>query len=338
MMATLVPFFQRQDALLVLQQHDGLFAGLRRQGVVLIHVEGLALQRLDGVGDGQDHVQQLVHPPVQQLLAEPAGLHGVDQLQVGVAPGGGHLQMGARPDALHMVVGAAPVGHHEALEAPLVPEDLLQEMLVLVGVGPVDAVIGGHDGLGLALLDSDLEAGQIDLPQSALVHDGVGGHAAQLLGVGGEVLGAGGHTIGLDASDVAGGHLACQVGVLGEILEVAPTERRTLDVQSRAEHHAHPLGGGFLAQAPADLFAQDGVPGVGDGGCRGEAGGGKRGVQTELIAFPGLLADAMGAVGQGHVRHAQPHYAPRLPEVLSGEEIAFLLQGHLLDDVRVFQI
>ena len=78
--------------------------------------------------------------------------------KVGVAAGGGHLQVGARPDALHVVVGAAPVGHHKAVEAPLVPEDLLEQVPVLIGVGAVDAVVGRHDGLGVPLLHRDLKA------------------------------------------------------------------------------------------------------------------------------------------------------------------------------------
>ena len=127
--------------------------------MVLVDVKGLTLQGLHRLGDGQNHVQQLVHPLVQQLLAEPAGLDGLDQFQVGIAAGGWHLQVGTRPDTLHVVVGAAPVGHHKAVEAPLVPQNLLQKVLILVGVHSVDAVIGGHDGLGMALFHRDLKPG-----------------------------------------------------------------------------------------------------------------------------------------------------------------------------------
>ena len=76
----------------------------------------------------------------------------------------------------------------------------------------------------MALLHRDLKPGEVDFPQGPLVHDRVGGHAAQLLGVGGEVLGARGHAVLLDAADIAGRHFARQVGVFGEILEVTPAE------------------------------------------------------------------------------------------------------------------
>ena len=210
-------------------------------------------------------------------------------------------------------------------------------MPVLIGVGAVDTVVGRHDGLGVPLLHRDLKAGEVDLTQGALVHHRVGGHPAQLLGVGGKVLGAGGHTVFLNAPDIAGRHLARQIGVLGKIFEVAPAEGGALDVEPRAQHHAHPLGGGLRPQVRADLLPQHWVPGVGHGGGGGIAGGGQGRVQPQLVPLPGLLTDAVGAVGQGHVRHAQPLQAARLPEVLAGEEVTLLLQGHLLDDVRMFQ-
>ncbi len=153
--------------------------------------------------------------------------------------------MGARRHPRRVVIGAAPVGHHEALEAPLIPEDLLEQMRILVSIHAVDPVVGGHDGLGATLLHRDLKPGEIDLPQRPLVHDGIGGHAAQLLGVGGEVLGAGGHAIFLDAPDIAGRHLARQIRIFGEILEVPPAEGGALDVQPRPQQDAYALGCGF---------------------------------------------------------------------------------------------
>ena len=80
-------------------------------------------------------------------------------------------------------------------------------MLVLVGVGAVEPVVGGHDRAGLSLLHGDLEIGQVHLPQRALVHHGIGGHAQHLLAVGGEVLGTGGNALLLYAADEASGHL-----------------------------------------------------------------------------------------------------------------------------------
>ena len=189
----------------------------------------------------------------------------------------------------------------------------------------------------MTFLHRDLKPGEINFPQGALVHDGVRRHPPQLLGVSSKVLGTGGHAVLLDAPDIAGRHFTCQIGVLGKILKVAPAEGGALNVQAGAQQDAHILGRGLHPQVFAQFLAQGGVPGVGDGGGGGIAGGGQGAVQAQLVPRALLLADAVGAVGQGHVGHAQPLHAPRLPEVLAGEQIALLLQGHLLDDIRVFQ-
>ena len=109
-------------------------------------------------------------------------------------------------------------------------QDILQQMGVLVGVGAVDEVVAGHNGFGMCLFDNNLKAGQVQLAQAALVHHGVGRHTAQLLAVDGEMLGAGGDTLGLDAAHIACGHLAGEVGILGEILKVAAAKRAALGV------------------------------------------------------------------------------------------------------------
>ena len=119
---------QGQDAALVLEQDDGLLAALHGEAVVGLLVEGLALQRVHGLAGGQDDVQQLVHADVHLLLADTALIDRLHQLPGAVAAGAGHLQVGARAHALHEVVAGAPVGDHEAVEAPFVPQDLLEQV------------------------------------------------------------------------------------------------------------------------------------------------------------------------------------------------------------------
>ncbi len=106
----------------------------------------------------------------------------------------------------------------------------------------------------MALLHRDFKAGDVNFPQGALVHDGVRCHPPQLLGVGGEVFGAGGHAIFLDAPDVSRRHFTRQVGVLGEILKVAPAKGAALDVQPRPQQDTHVLGRGLNSQIPANFF------------------------------------------------------------------------------------
>lgn len=55
-----------------------------------------------------------------------------------------------------------------------------------------------------------------------------------------------------------------------------------------------------------------------------------------MIPGARLLADAVGAIGQGDAVDAQPLYGPGLPKVFAGEQEAFFLQRHLVDNSFVF--
>ena len=170
-------------------------------------------------------------------------------------------------------------------------------MGIFVGVGSVDQIVAGHDGFGCGFFHHNLKAGQVDLPQGAFVQHGVRRHAAQLLAVDGEVLGAGGDAVGLDAPHIACGHLARKVRVLGEVLEVAAAEGAALGVEARAQQY-----GGFVPHGLADLLTKGGVPAACHSDSRGEAGGRHTGIQPQMVRRPGLLAHAVGAIGQGNGR------------------------------------
>ncbi len=234
-----------------------------------------------------------------------------------------------------MVVGTAPVGDDGAVKAPGIPQDLLEQMGVLVGVSTVDQVVAGHDGLGMALGDGDLKVGEVEFPQGALIHHRVGGHAAQFLAVGGKMLGAGGNAVLLNAADVSGGHLARQVGVLREIFKVPSAQRAALGVQAGAQQYGNVLRSGFLAQRPADLLAQGRVPAAGNGRRRGEAGRRLTGIDAQMVALPCLLAHAVGAVRQPDRRDAVLRQSPRPESIRTGKQCTFLFQGQGFD--LVFQ-
>lgn len=140
---------------------------------------------------GEHQFQHLVEAGVHVGLGNFAALYGLHQLPDGVAAGAGHFEGGAVLHAEGVVIGAAPVGDDSPVEAPVLPQNVLQQVGILVGVGAVDEVVGGHDGLGLCLFHHDLETGQIQLPQGALIEHRVAGHAAQLLTVDRKVFGAG---------------------------------------------------------------------------------------------------------------------------------------------------
>ena len=204
-------------------------------------------------------------------------------------------------------------------------------MGVFVGVSAVYHVVAGHDGFGLALGDGHFKGSQVDFPKGPLVHHGIHAHPPQLLGVDGKVLGAGGNTVCLDAPDVGRAHFSRQIGVLGEILKVPAAQGRALHVQAGAEDHVHVIGSGFLSQGTAQLLAQRNIPGVCHGGGGGEAGGGHRGVQAQVVPRSRLLAQAVRSVGQENGRDAQLVSVPGGPGAPALKQSSLLFQCELAD-------
>ena len=315
---------ERQDAALVPEQDDALCGRAAGKLMVRGSVEGAGRFFHRSVG-GEHQFQHLVEAGVHVGLGNFAVLYGLHQLPDGVAAGTGHFEGGAVFHAEGVVIGAAPVGDDSPVEAPVLPQNVLQQVGILVGVGAVDEVVGGHDGLGLCLFHHDLEAGQIQLPQGALIEHRVAGHAAQLLTVDRKVLGAGRDAVFLDAAHIGSGHPAREDGIFREILEVAAAEGAALDVQAGAEQDSHFLCGGFLAQCLAHGFAQLLIPAARSGGRGREAGCRNAGVEAQMVGGAGLLADSVGAVRKGDGRDALARQSPGGKDSLAREQSAFLL-------------
>ena len=155
--------------------------------------------------------------------------------------------------------GEEPVGLHEAVEAPLALENVVQQVAVLTGVDAVHLVVGAHDRAD-AGVDGALEVRQVDLAQRALVDGDVHAHAGVLDAVQGEVLGAGDHVL-LRAADEAGGHGADVDRVLAVGLLRAPPARVAQQVDGRGEQHVVALGAGLGADRLADLSFEIGIEG-----------------------------------------------------------------------------
>ena len=289
-----------------------------------------------GLGGGQHYVQQLVHPPVDHVLGEFPTVQGREHLPVAVPLGAGHLQVAPRFQAVHLAVAGPPVGDHNPIKSPLLPENFGEQVGIFVGVGSVHPVVGGHDPQGAALLHGDLKPGEVQLPECALVHHAVAGHAQQLLAVGGEVLDAGGRPLGLDAPHQGGGELAGQIGVLREVLKVPAPQGAALQVHPRPQEHVHPLGGGLPAQGAAHLLQQRRVPAPRQAGGGGEAGGRLAGPLAQMVPPAQLPPQAVGAVGHHHGGHPRLGKGVGAPHVLPREEGDFLLQCELFENVRVF--
>ena len=215
------PFLQGKDPIRVLEKDRALRRRFSGERMVSLDIElfTVAFRRFRR---RQDRVQKLIYARVEVFHGKAAVLYRFDKLSRGTESRRGHLQIRARLDSRDMVVRAAPVGDHEFVIAPLPPKDLFEEVHALIGVFPVDLVVRGHDGAGLRLVDRHLEPRQVDLAERPLIHDGVHGHAALLLGVHGEVLDAGIDALALDALHVGSSHLTRHIGVFREVLEVAP--------------------------------------------------------------------------------------------------------------------
>ena len=211
---------QRQDAVLIFQQHNAFRCGSFCQLMMCRFIKFLRGD-LNGFVRRKCQLQQLIHSFIKGVLAELARFQCFQHPARRAQTRRRHFQRRAVFHALHMVIGTAPVGDDCAIKAPILAQDIQQQVLVFVGVHTVHLIIGGHDGFGMGFPDHDLKRSEIQLPKCTLVQHRVACHAAQLLTVGGKVLGTGGYAVCLNAPDVGSGHLAGEIGVLREILKAA---------------------------------------------------------------------------------------------------------------------
>ncbi len=244
-----------------------------------------------------------------------------------------HLEVEARVHGLLAVEDGTPVGHDDALEAPLVAQDVGEEPAVLRREDAVDAVVRAHDGPRLRLGDDTLERRQVDLAEGALVDVGGHAHPVRLLVVRGEVLERRADPLALDALHEGRPDRAREPGVLGEVLEVAPAERRALHVDARAEDDGHALGACLLADRGAHAGEEVDVPGRGEGGGGRERDGRVGGEETEVVAVLGLGAQAVRAVGQPDLADAEALDGRGAPHVGAAEEGGLLFERELLDEL-----
>ena len=91
----------------------------------------------------------------------------------------------------------------------------------------------------MPLPDSDFKTAQVDFPQSAFRHNRLHKVAAMLLVVGGKVLDGSGHAPAVQPAQLGAGHPSGQKRILGKILEIAPVQRVTMDVDTRAQQRVN---------------------------------------------------------------------------------------------------
>ena len=135
-------------------------------------------------------------------------------------------------------------------------------------VRTVEPVVRGHHARARRRRARAISNGhEVDLAQRARVDHRVDGVALELGVVAGEVLDRGDDPCDCTPRTNAAGDRAREQRVLGVALEVAPRERRAVDVDRRRQQHAARLGVGLLAEHDADPLDQRRIPGRAERGA-----------------------------------------------------------------------
>ncbi len=242
----------------------GLAVG-RDRVVLLIAVE-------EAEADGG--AEEAAHFVIDDGLRHFAGLHRGQQCLLVHEVGVGHFKIEAAVGCGYTVVGRPPVGHEDAVETPLMLEDLDVEVGVLRGVLAIDEVVRVHDRAGAAFFHGGFEGRQIDLAERTLVHIGADTVAIVLLVIRGEVFDGGHHAAALQPANEAYRHAAREEGIFAVVLEVAAGHRRAIDVDGGAEENMHAACAGVVADGDADFVREIGVPCGGHANARRICGNG----------------------------------------------------------------
>ncbi len=211
--------------------------------------------------------------PREQFRGEAAGRDGLRQFRVARVVRPRHGQVEARGDGGDAVGDRAPVGEDSAVEAPLVPQHLGQQPVVLAGVHAVDLVVGAHHRPRPGLGHHPPERAQVHLTERPLVDVGADPQPVGLLVVDREVLERRAHVPALQAVNPGGRQHAGEQRVLGEVLEVPAAERAALEVDARSEQDRDIHRAALVAERLAHPSQQVRVPGRGARDRRREAGG-----------------------------------------------------------------
>lgn len=197
-------------------------------------------------------------------LGDDPVVHPLDELSRPRGVGTGHDEVEAGGHALDGAGDREPVRDDDAVVPPLVLRDRLQQLVVLGGRGPVDQVVGGHQGPGVRVGEHHLEGCEVHLAHRLLVHAHIDGGALGLRLVAEEVLEARPDAALLQPRDVGAREAGGEQRVLAERLEEPAAERGAVEVDRRTEHHVGALVDRLLGQDVADLRQRRLVPGLGE--------------------------------------------------------------------------
>ncbi len=245
-------------------------------------------------------------------------------------------QVVAGLDGQDRIVLESPVRDHDAIVSPLVPEDGGQEFVILLGVFPVEFVVGAHHRPGLPFLHGDLEILQVDLPEGPAAHQCVVLGPVRLLVVHRIMLDGGTGSVTLDTPHIGSRHLAGEDRILREILEVPSVERVAVDIHARSEQDVHAIFQHLIAQDGGRALHEVRIPGTGQERSHRES----RRHRMGRIPFR-VDPDTGGTVGENGLRDSQTRDGPRSPRQARNQVVGtgshqqgrLLLQGHGLDDL-----
>ena len=196
---------------------------------------------------------------------------------------------------------SAPVRQHKSLKAPILLQDIREQILVFAGIVAVDRVVGAHDRAGLPDAIADFECQQVRLAHGSLIDDCVGQIAARFLVVDGVVLQLADHVLRLLTADALTDDGAGQDWVLAVVLKVAPVAEFPGQVHSSREAHVEALCPLLPANQRPILAGGFRIPTCGRGQVRGQRCG--------VAAVHRAEAYSVGRTDHLERRNAQPRYA-----------------------------
>ena len=255
----------RKDSVLIFQKNCTVLAGKTCQLVVLLMKGFLVCHffiMLCILGGGKYQIKKLVYALVNVLLADLAAFYAGKKLSCCIKSRSRHFQGRTVLYTERMVVRSTPVSDNRAFEAPLVTENVFQQMLVFVGVNTVYLVVAAHNRFRATLFDGNLKTGEVDLTESSLIYHCVHCHTAKLLAVYSEMFCAGCCSCALHTADKSSCHFSGKIGIFGKILEVTSTERISLNVQSRSKKNVYVFFHGFFTKGNAYPLLQLFIPAV----------------------------------------------------------------------------
>lgn len=114
------------------------------------------------------------------------------------------------------------------IKLPLIPQNILEDMLVHITMNAVDRIVRRHQRPRLPISDCHLKRTQVQLPEWPLCNSNIHRHAPGFLLIGNVVLDGSCNAFPLETLDVCGGEFSGKIWILGERLEITSTKWRSV--------------------------------------------------------------------------------------------------------------